>query len=283
VARTLLQIADFVIGSIEAYGITVSPSSRLQVMRKIFLTPGGTPRILEPGDPNFQIGLEAARDFQHLQFVLEQLVPLSLGNEFTSRLRKIVGDRPLPQDHVDRTFGRDAQCECYVAAISAKALFRPIFAEPDITCTVDTIPWGIAVKRIKRQARFEERVKEAIDQVQRQRMPGIVLCDVSVMLNRDNQRIIVSIPDSRFYDLVNLGFKNFVHGYYDRLMEWRRGTEVRGIIFMDHHVRQHPDFAWQLESFTMNCDLSGFNQRRSSEFLRFCELFRKGYATPAIP
>jgi hypothetical protein len=281
--RTLMQIADFVISSIEGYGIKVSPSSRLQIMRKIFLTNDGAPKMLEPSDSNFQIGLEASRDFQQLQFIIARLTPLALGNEFKSRLRKIVGDNPLPQDHVERTTGRDAQCECYVAAICAKALLQPSFAEPDIICTANDSHWGIAVKRIKRYARFEERVKDAIDQVQRQRMPGILFCDVSVMLNRDNQRITASIDDKQFYYLANLAFKNFVHDHYDKLMEWRRGTEVRGIIFADHHIRQHPDYGCQLESFTMNCNLSDNNQRRNKEFLQFCELFRKGYATPPVP
>jgi hypothetical protein len=274
-AGSLLQTADYVIQTIKDQGIALSLSSRLQVMRMSFLRPDGTPKIVSPDDPHANIAREGIRDFQILEFALRHLLDIQppLGQPLMERLRKIVGDKPLPQDQNDRTHGRDAQAECYVAAVCTKAGMQPRLGEPDIICGLDGQQWALEVKRIKKIARFQERVKEAIDQIQRVKLPGIVVCDLTVMLNEKNEAIFAPIRDKEFLSLWRASFSRFIRDYGPRLDSWRHGTEVRGMIFLQHYIRLNPETGWELNTLTNCLNQSHFNQQRDREFLRFAERF----------
>jgi len=107
-------------------------------------------------------------------------------------LRRLVGDKVLPQDDPDQSPGRDAQCELFVAALCLKAGLKPVFNEsPDVRCEMHNQIFGVAVKRIKAQPerfdrRFEQRMRQAARQIANSGLPGIIAADISQSLNPTN-------------------------------------------------------------------------------------------------
>jgi hypothetical protein len=279
---TKAELAAHVVKWIEAQGITVSGGSRLDRMRTMLVRPDGSPApFIAPGEKDFDVALEAERDLQMLGFASDQLASESLPSNFRTRLKLLLKDTALPQDGSANTAGRDVQCELYVAAICMKAGTSPTFDEPDVCCTVDGLGFGIAVKRIKSPGMFKERIREAVKQIERASLPGIVVADVSVMLNPTNERIIQAVSDDVYHAAAKLTMHNFVDGHHAQLSDWFKGSKARGLILIDHHVRQHPADGWGLDTMTFGVNLSPHNQRRRREFDRFFAVFKSGTATPA--
>src|ERR1700722_5404443 len=269
-SRSLAACADYVISSIEARGITLEPTSRLCKMRNVLFAPDGKPKVVPSDSADFDISLEANRDFQQLAFVFDQLSATIPPREFDTKLKALVHDDPLPQDDSDgSSTGRDAQCELYVAAICAKAGLDPIIAEPDILCTLNHVKWAVSIKRIKSKRQFGKRMRKAVEQAQRVDLPSIVVADVSIMVNQENVRIYKPISDEEFRRIVQIAQTRFLADYRARLLEWFKGTQSRGVLFIDHHLRQHPMHGWTLASPHFTFNLSMYNQRRGREFDAF--------------
>lgn len=271
---TNAEQAIAVVTWIESHGVSVSPDSRVGVMRSVLVLPNGSPApIINPDHPNFEIAREALRDLQMLNFAREQLASVPVTSQFRQRLITVLRDTALPQEDVRNSPGRDVQCELYVAAVCMKAGMSPIFDEPDVRCSCDGNTYGIAVKRCKSYHKFERRIRGAVEQVQRAGLRGIVVSDVSVMLNSENQRIDKLVTDDQFRDVARFATHKFIGEHHDQLLEWFKGTEVRGFILIDHHVRRHPTDGWGLDTVTVGVDLA---PNHPHDFTTFNAQYTKG-------
>jgi uncharacterized protein (DUF2236 family) len=141
---------------------------------------------------------------------------------------------------------------------------------------VDGLTFGVAIKRVKSLGTFEDRLRKAVKQIRRVNLPGIVVADISVMLNPTNERLIQPVSDGVYRAAADAMMRKFVDDQHERLLEWFRGSLARGLILIDHHVRQHPVDGWELDSMTFGVNLSPSNQRRSREFECFWRAFQKG-------
>lgn len=277
------ELAAHVIGWIEGQGIAVPPGSRLRRMQAMFVRPDGTPiPFITPGEQDFEVALEAARDMQMLGFVFDQLASASLTSDFAKKLKLLLKDTALPQDGLTDSKGRDVQCELFVAAICVKAGMSPTFAEPDVHCTLEAMTFGIAVKRIKSPDTFKDRIRKAVEQIDRANLPGVIVADISVMCNPTNKRVLRPMTNDMYHAAARAAMHDFVDYYRPQLLDWSKGANARGLILVDHHVRQHPISGWGLDTMTFGENLSPHNQRRSREFDTFMEWYARGLATPAI-
>jgi hypothetical protein len=94
---------------------------------------------------------------------------------------------------------RDLQLELFFTALFEIAGFDPIVAEPDIRVENGDLPFAIAVKRVSSMAMLDERVREAIGQIQRSRVPGFVALGLSPVA-RDRSKIVVAMSPSALAD-----------------------------------------------------------------------------------
>lgn len=168
---------------------------------------------------------------------------------------------------------------------------KPLFVEPDIHVTHDDCAYGIAVKRIKSAEQIEKHIRKAADQIARTGSPGFIVIDISMAFNPPNKRM-TGASDEALKRAHRLSRSDFESDYFDRLKQWVRGREVRGVILLDHIVRQHPQDGWELNSFTYAISLSRkwltnkheheqvLNQQRHREFVAFMDRFVNGLATP---
>jgi len=272
--RTRAENAAFVIAAVEALGLKLDPASRLMQMCRVLTEAKGT---ITPDGPSFPIALEAERDLQLLGFVFDQSNPHRARSDFKALVKRMLHDSVLPQNDRQESEGRDSQFELFIAAICQSAGLIPVdYEEPDVTCTVQGIKFGIAAKRLKSITNLDKRVRKAAQQIERANQPGIVALDTCIALNRDNERITTPIPCERFGQLYSQAIRPFAHDKYQRICGWVAGKGVRGIVFHDHQVRFVSDGEWELASMTYWLPTTHEDGRASREYSCFRDGYLKG-------
>jgi len=216
--RSRAENAKFVIASIKALGFSPEPQSRLMRMHRVLTRAGGS---IPPEDPEFQTVLEAERDLQVLGFVFDQGEAHPTDVEFQRLVKKALKDSLLQHQDRGQSKGRDAQFELFVAAICQNAGMLPVSREePDVTCHVGGIKFGIAAKRIKNVNKLKKHIRKAADQIKKARLPGIIVIDTCVALNRDNERITRPIPDEQFALVYREVMNRFIADFHDSMQDW---------------------------------------------------------------
>lgn len=272
--RTRAENAEFVIEHIKALGLSINSQSRLMKMHNTLTNPTG---LISPDDPGFETALEAERDLQVLGFVFEQAEAHPTDVEFQRLVKKALKDSLLPNEDRSQSKGRDAQFELFVAAICQKAGMHPVSREePDVTCHVGDIKFGIAAKRFKNVTNLGKHVRKAADQIKKTMLPGIIALDTCVALNRNNERITTQIPEKQFGYIYSEAINRFVDDYYGNIQDWVCGKGVRGIVIHDQQVRFQPNGEWSLVGMTKFVNPARKNNRRKREFAMFTKQYKTG-------
>jgi hypothetical protein len=272
--RTRAENAEFVIAHIKALGLSPNPQSRLMQMYSVLTKAGG---IIPPDSPDFDTALEAERDLQVLGFVFEQTVAHPSDAEFQRLVKNVLKDSLLPHEDHNQSKGRDAQFELFVAAICQNAGMLPVaHEEPDVTCHVGDIKFGIAAKRIKNTTKLEKHIRKAADQIKIAKLPGIITLDTCIALNPHNERVTTPIPDEQFGPLYSKAIKRFIDNHCNNFRNWVRGRGARGIVIHDQQVRFRPNGEWALEGMTMFVNFASKNNRRKRDFAIFAKQYKTG-------
>ncbi len=233
--------------------------------------------MIAPDDPDLEVALEAERDMQILGFVFDEAAAHPTDTRFDSLVHTALKDSLFPQADRGGSKGRDAQFDLFVAAVCQSAGMLPVEREePDVTCFVDGIKFGIAAKRVKNVERLLERLGDAADQIKRSCPRGIIAIDTCVALNRNNRRITVPVPDVEFGRLHAKAMDQFIDVYHDRIQAMVRGKGVLGLVVHDHQVRWRPGSDWGLESITRFVYTTRGNERRNREATAFWEGYKRG-------
>jgi len=270
--RTRLELSSFVIATIEAEGVRVPPSSRLRQVHELYHSGAG---IIGPDHPALEIALEGERDMQLLAFAFDQLADGGSSEAYRDRLRKLVSDSVLPQDTPRRSPGRDAGFEIYVGAVCAAAKFLPVnWEEPDISCILDDTKYGFAVKRLKSLGRLLERVRDAVRQISRCGLPGVIVLDLSLAFNPANRRLR-RMNDTVFWSEYKANFNVTWSEYQPKVQEIMARADVLGVIVHDYHVRQQED-SWELTGITIRVPSISRSRAVQTQFNRLSTLYTYG-------
>lgn len=270
--RTRLEISSFVIATIEAEGVRVPPSSRLRRMHDLYHSAVGT---IGPAHPGYEMALEGERDMQILAFAFDQLAGSEPSDAYRDRLRKLVRDSVLPQDDPMKSPGRDAAFEVYVGAVCTAAKLLPVkWEEPDISCVLDDTKYGFAVKRLKSLGRLRERVRDAVDQISRCGLPGVIVLDLALAFNPANRRLR-RMNDTIFWSEYEANFNVTWSEHNPKVQEMLARADVLGIIVHDYHVRQQDD-GWQLAGMTIRVPATAQSSTVQTQFNRLSTLYTYG-------
>ena len=270
--RTRPEISSFVIRTIEAEGVRVPPSSRLRRMHDLYHSGIGT---IGPEHPEYEIALEGERDMQLLAFAFDQLAGGESSDAYRERLRKLVQDSVLPQDDPMHSPGRDAAFEIHVGAVCTAAKLLPVnWEEPDVSCVLDDTKYGFAVKRLKSLARLRDRVRDAVDQVSRCGLPGVIVLDLALAFNPANRRIR-RMHDTVFWSEYEAHVKVTWREHQPKVQEIMARAHVLGIIVHDYHVRQQDD-GCQLAGMTIRVPATGQSRAVQTQFDRLSTLYTYG-------
>lgn len=272
--RTRSENAKFVIESVESLGFHPNPESRLMRMHRVLTEANG---IISPDAPEFETALEAERDLQVLALVFDQAAAHPADEEYQRLVRNALKDSLLPNEDRGQSKGRDAQFELFVAAVCQNAGLQPVCREePDVTCHIEDVKFGIAAKRIKNVNNLKKHVRKAAEQIEQSKLAGVIALDTNVALNRDNERITAPLPDNEFSVLYKRALEHFMDDFHDKIQEWVRGKGVRGMVIHDQQVRFQPDGEWSLVGMTLRVNTARENQRRNREFRLFEKHYPKG-------
>jgi hypothetical protein len=264
--RTNEDLARFVVKSFTDMGFNVNPSSRVMRQHNVLLAGAD---VISFGTPEFFIAVEALRDLQMLSFIFERAND-DAGQVFRDLVKKCLSDSTLSEDDKEKTPGRDAQFELFVAAVCKHAGLLPVeHREPDVVFTVGNLNYCIAAKRPKSIKAVDNCLRDACDQISREKLPGFIAIDTSVAfaLERDvpplpelddiwelirQWRIRLSpIDDASFADF-HKSAMNFVIGKFKDAIDRRMaGRRVLGIVFNDQMLRVFHDGSWGLTGSTI--------------------------------
>ena len=248
--RPLREKMDFVIRELTRAVGALPPENRFSRMRNVFYDEKGKPRELRLGDPDFAVAIEAIRDMFILEAILDDL-PAGTDVQRRRKIKQMIKDSVLPEDDPRRSVGRDAQAELLVAAIANCGGMNPVLLEePDVSCQLGAIRVSVAVKRIKSKHNIETNIRKAANQVKASGRIGFIVVDVSRAMNPKN-RSFALWERERFDQLHKQAIQQFVNGIQANIPKWVGGKGVRGIIIMDHKLRDDPQDKWGLSSMSI--------------------------------
>lgn len=240
-------------------------SSRLRRLFDLYHSGQGT---IAPDHPDYDIAVEGERDMQLLGFAFDQLATTPASDEYRKLLKKLVMDSALPQHDRTESPGRDAGFEIYVGAVCTGAQLLPVtWEEPDVTCVLDNTKYGIAAKRIKNVKNLRARVKKAVEQIHRSKLPGMIVLDVGLAFNPSNSRIR-QLHETVFLAEYESNFHATWSRYQPKVQELMGRSNVLGIVVHDYHIRERPE-GWQLAGITIRvpAEARGTEDRRIFERL----------------
>ena len=256
---TRAENASNVINRLKKLGLQPPQNSRLMLMNQV-LQAGHH----EFGTPECWIALESDRDMIQLGFIFDELESHSASPAFQGLAKKLLYDHVLSHHDRENSTGRDAQFELYLAAVCHKAGLLPVgYHEPDVTCVVDGVPFGVAAKRIKNVQNARARIKKAATQIIGAGRPGIIALDLSIGFNRDNQPVVSPIHN-QMLDVINDAQARSLFDALEHMIERvGRGKGVLGVVAFDFRTRlvdgawrQHRSAIWlELENSESECQL----------------------------
>lgn len=229
---------------------------------------------LIPGDdPDFRAAKRAVQDSMILGFVLDQLGTPMKPSEYWDLLQRSIADPLSPEDRPERTPGRDAQTELFVAAMLKKAGMQPCFKEPDIHCCVqDGREIAIAIKRPKNPFSVRDNLLRARSQIDDAGMPGVIALDMSVATDADYEGFNMPLKREKMNQLINRFFRERIIG---RLLPTIASDiqvgETIGVIFLNQCVY----FEIEAADYALHCH-SGCYSRQND--VRKGRLFEKFFA-----
>ena len=271
--QTKVEQAAHVIKRVESLGITINQASRLMQMLRI-LESG----YIEYSDIRFPVALESIRDMYQLRLIVDEMDVHSKNLKFVANVEKMLQDAAAPQDSGPNTLGRNTQFELYIAAIALRGGMSPVeYDEPDVTCNVEGIKFGIAAKRLKSLDRFKQRVKEGAKQIRRAKIPGIIACDLTIARNPKNRPITSSLQSQLSVLTGNAKNQHLFDRYEHDIHQWVAYSGVRALLVFDFTYRVSPDNrSWIHEGMMCWFPTTKNDARAASELAAFQRFFLKG-------
>jgi hypothetical protein len=262
-----IENAAYVIAQLCKLGFEPKPGSRFMRMHKVWEN-----RSHEFGTPDFWIALESDRDMVQLGFILEQLGSDSENAAFRAVVERLLYDNVLPQQERQHSPGRNAQFELYLAAVCKKAGLLPIgYEEPDVTCVVAGVPFGVAAKRIKSAQQGAKRIKDAATQIVKSQRLGIIALDISIGFNRRNSPVISPLHNQMLDKITDATTNHFFDKHERLIAKTCKGHGVLGVVVFDFRTRVQ-DNQWCQHRSAMWLDLSE-NERERRLYQEFHDRF----------
>lgn len=235
IIETIADQAARVVDLLEKHGLHVPGDSRFATYR----------RVLESADnsearTDLPTALEAWSDVEIMRFILEW-VPDDSPEAWRRLLREAVKDEAAitPSLTGGSTPGRDKQHELLVGAILRKAGLFEDFGEPDVLGRLGGMRFGVACKRITSPMGIKRAIRGAGRQIRDSGMPGVVVLDTSVAMNRGREPFEASLRGKAADDArVFAGFEGYKAAYEEPIRKrWLKDVpSALGVILMHHAV-----------------------------------------------
>jgi hypothetical protein len=175
---------DAVYSYFEALALPTLASSRIGEYRRVFRallawSAGG--EKLTPAKA--EIFFHAKVEFAQLRRIIAAARSSSNQASWNRQLRTLAKDLAVPVRNAKHSSARDFQWEAYLAAVFELSGCVVCFQEPpDLIVSTDSFRLGCAAKRPRSVRNIEATCRDAVDQIGRSGLPGIVALDLSFAL-----------------------------------------------------------------------------------------------------
>jgi hypothetical protein len=180
------DIVDDLYRGFATLGLTTLASSRLGAYRRAF----STFRRVAAGEAPFthrtaEEILATLVEVRQLHLIVSAAETAPDRSLWKPRLAALLSGGPRPRTDERHSPARDVQFESFLAAVASLSGLDACFAEPDVLVRSEGWALGIAAKRPRSARGFRRRVREAVRQLRRSGMPGVIAIDASFAVYPD--------------------------------------------------------------------------------------------------
>jgi hypothetical protein len=136
--------------------------------------------------PELKLVHQALDDLGELELIVDELGSPEVFPVWRERFEAGLTGKSFPEHDQSFTPGRDTQFELYFAAACKRGGLPVRPAEPDLLVSLSGMEIAAALKRVKSAHKFVSRVHAANRQLRKNGKQGLVVVDVSMMLNPTN-------------------------------------------------------------------------------------------------
>lgn len=265
-------------------GIGVHPTSRIPMICKTVLKCAG--RQSTPDNPEYTELVQSFKDVEEWWFVTRVLGSALADPPFLEPfVRAAANDSVLPERSGSQTKGRDAQFELFVGAVGFRAGLRVENlgeAQPDWLMRSATRTWSVEAKRAKSAEAVNRLAHKAVEQIDRSKIGGVIVIDVSAIEGADGRRLLDHIPDQELNHLRKMKGERIRQVGLPQICKLIGNTPVGLFVAHDYVVRPAgigPDGAqtpWGLIGMWWAYLLEPDSSPHYSRYLEFWELFEAG-------
>ena len=190
----LLQVLNDTFGVLRRYGIELVPGCRYARYKRLLelVSSGRRDELRQTPQAMLRL-LQACVEIRELSQIVGVFAQPHFGDQHIARIRRIaLKGNELPAGNPELGVGtertsraRDCQFETYCGALCRMAQLEPRFTEPDVVAKVEGVSLGIAAKRVKSRKRINERVRQATNQIEQRRKPGVIMIHASIAAHDD--------------------------------------------------------------------------------------------------
>jgi hypothetical protein len=173
-----------------SFGIRISGASRLRGYQRRIET-----FLKQPGDLLSVSAIDSDkilfdfREMDELILIIESFTDNPTSTEL-DRLRLLPGGTENPDDE-STTKARDAQFELFLRAMFAQAKIGIEMGSPDLLLSDGQITFPIEAKRPGSSRRFDDRLREAIKQLQHQERCGVIAISLDLVIRPRGRYLVV--------------------------------------------------------------------------------------------
>lgn len=173
-----------------SFGIRIPESSRLRTYHKrteaLLKQPGDLLKVSQADNVKMLFDF---REMDEITLIINSFMDEPTSQEL-ERLRLLPGGTENPDDEAT-TKARDAQFELFLRAIFIQANFRIEMGAPDLLLSDGQITFPIEAKRPGSHRRFDDRLRDAINQLQRQKSWGIAAISLDHVVRPRGEFLVV--------------------------------------------------------------------------------------------
>ncbi len=202
-STSIINAADWTINKLKSLGVTVPPSCRLTLARRLIQKVQDHDLIVDPDDEAL-LWRVAEAEFTILDqyLILRACSKKGISPTQAQKLEQMLfGAETVAAD--SNPLARNTEFELYVGALLTMGGGTVRLAEPDVRLRNGLMEAGIAAKRLTSPKKFHERIREGEKQIQRLGERGFVAVNIdTIVRNLDPDRELGD-PDARFSDFLS--------------------------------------------------------------------------------
>jgi hypothetical protein len=149
------------------------------------------------------------------------------------------------------------------------------YEEPDVTCTIAGIKFGIAAKRIKSVSQVKDRIRKAADQIARAKLSGVIALELSLAWNLSNAPIISQIQSQMCPLILDAQSRQFFDEHREDIDRLVAGKRVLAVVAFNSRILLQPDNHWGLAGMTTWYSTT-HDQKADHEYKTFYDGFMSG-------